>query len=400
MVDQSALVRPLFTEGPRSDERQAGYNESRFNFLDRSSWPYSEAVRELLISWLSQVPAEPQNDMIGRLKSDDAQHERAFWELYLHEAYRRSGFDLQFHPPLAWSSHTPDLLVSSPTGSFYLEATSPNDADEDSSARRRLAEVYDVLDRLETLDFGVGVFHYSIGSKQLSASLLRSDIRRWLSELDVDEVKRRVEEDPTWAPSLNIDYDDWSFEIYAFLRGSKASHNPRPVLDAIGPAEGSAVDNSSPLVRAILGKAKAYGAPDLPLVIAVLANTYIPTWDHQVERALFGAATKRPSTQFVHEATFHQAGVWASAGEWKRTHVPQIICSSGLSYRTLGTNIPRLWSTLDQNAEPPTQPNWLATVSTGGPEPTVNQPAIHIGDHLEIESDWLRGVGFQPLPPV
>jgi len=395
MVDQKALVRPLFAEGDRSDDRQSGFNEPRYSFLDRSSWPYADAVRALLVAWLTEVPADAQNDLIGRLKAANDQHEGAFWELYLHEAYRRSGYHLELHPPLANSRRRPDFLVSSVDGSFYLEATSLNESKEAASADRRLADVYDVLSRLEIRDFYIGLFDYAVGPTPLATKQLRADLKRWLATLDIQDVERQIEADPAWAPSLSVEYGEWSLKFHAFLRSAAVRDEPKSALAVMGAGEASMVDHSSRLIRAITGKADSYGNLDHPLVVAVLANTDTPTRDAQVERALFGAATQRPTPSFVDEADFFQAGVWASAGSWNRSHMPQVIVSSELNYRTVGTNIPKLWSSLSNEAIEISQPEWLAPVHLEGSHPEPVAPKLPIADHLGITSDWLCAAGFQ-----
>jgi hypothetical protein len=58
-------------------------------------------VRGLLIDWLAKVPeGSDRNALQGTLASrkNDESFESGFWELYLHEAYRRSGYTITIHP--------------------------------------------------------------------------------------------------------------------------------------------------------------------------------------------------------------------------------------------------------------------------------------------------------------
>ena len=83
-----------------------------YAFLDRSGDPSIAAVRTLMADWLGHVPTRHEPDLRSRLQSkDDAQFESALWELYLHEAYRRSGYKVVIHPPLAGTGCRPDFLV-------------------------------------------------------------------------------------------------------------------------------------------------------------------------------------------------------------------------------------------------------------------------------------------------
>ena len=76
-----------------------------------------------MADWLGHVPTRHEPDLRSRLQSkDDAQFESAFWELYLHVAYRRSGYKVLIHPPLAGTGCRPDFLVEGHGTRFYLEA--------------------------------------------------------------------------------------------------------------------------------------------------------------------------------------------------------------------------------------------------------------------------------------
>ena len=58
-----------------------------------------------MAGWLSHISSLHIADLQCRLKSkDDAEFESAFWELYLHEAYQRSGYKLTIHQLLPESS--------------------------------------------------------------------------------------------------------------------------------------------------------------------------------------------------------------------------------------------------------------------------------------------------------
>jgi hypothetical protein len=113
----------LFGHGPRTDRAARSFNEPMCAFIDRSGDPFFAQVRHLMTGWLGHVPSEHVADLRRRLQSeDDAQFESAFWELYLHEAYLRSGYRLTIHPALAGTGHRPDFLIEGDDTRFYLEA--------------------------------------------------------------------------------------------------------------------------------------------------------------------------------------------------------------------------------------------------------------------------------------
>ncbi len=98
-----------------------------------------------MADWLGHVPTRHEPDLRSRLQSkDDAQFESAFWELYLHEAYRRSGDKVVIHPPLAGTGCRPDFLVEGHGTRFYLEAVracAPADEVRQNKAARGRAPV-------------------------------------------------------------------------------------------------------------------------------------------------------------------------------------------------------------------------------------------------------------------
>jgi hypothetical protein len=105
-------VDDLFREGPRSDLTARSYNEPLYEFLNRSGEPLVADVRQLMTGWLCHVPVTHVTDLRRRLQSKaEAEFESAFWELYLHEAYQRSGYGLTVHPSVAGTSRHPDFLV-------------------------------------------------------------------------------------------------------------------------------------------------------------------------------------------------------------------------------------------------------------------------------------------------
>lgn len=72
--------------------------------------------------WVDELPDEVRADVIARLRDDNSQHRAAWWELYLHAALRRAGYELVAHPEIAGSQRHPDYRVVSAQGCFYLEA--------------------------------------------------------------------------------------------------------------------------------------------------------------------------------------------------------------------------------------------------------------------------------------
>ncbi len=137
---------PLFDQLERTDTTHAAYTESQFAFLDRVAGPYWEQVRQLLDEWFAQIPPEHKDHLRTRFQnSDDRQHRSAFWELYLHELFRRLGFTATHHPELPGSSNQPDFLFERGDDAFYLEAVMLGDSDKESREERQRWQVLEMI---------------------------------------------------------------------------------------------------------------------------------------------------------------------------------------------------------------------------------------------------------------
>ena len=56
-------------------------------------------MRDLLEDWFKHFPRDGQSGLKQRFRKDDpGQHMGACWELYLHEAHRRLGFEIEYEP--------------------------------------------------------------------------------------------------------------------------------------------------------------------------------------------------------------------------------------------------------------------------------------------------------------
>jgi len=113
----------LFHDIPRSNPGVMTHSEDTYSFLNRVHDPTFARVRQLLNDWFYETlqPAKAANDVAGRIRSKQPlQFEGAFWELYLHEAHARLGFNVATH---AEDSRHPDFVLTRGRARVYLEAT-------------------------------------------------------------------------------------------------------------------------------------------------------------------------------------------------------------------------------------------------------------------------------------
>jgi hypothetical protein len=100
----------------------------------------------------------------GLQGKDDEQFESAFWELYLHEAYLRSGYGLTIHPEVAGTSRHPDFLVEGNGARFYLEAVRACASAASVGEEKRLEDARRVLDTLGLDQYFLDMATYAIGT--------------------------------------------------------------------------------------------------------------------------------------------------------------------------------------------------------------------------------------------
>jgi hypothetical protein len=195
-------------------------------------------------------------------------------------------------------------------------------------------------------------------------------------------------------PRLVVEHDGWNLEFEALPMSSAAVGQKRRLVGMFGPAKAQVVDNVNGLRRALYSKANRYGDLDVPLVIAVLANTEFTTEDYELEKALFGLSAWRPAQTAEDAKTrLFEGGHWLDTSGWRRGHAPQVIAAQGLQPWNITEVHPRLWSTFELRTVHPWQPGWLSRVSVDSPELVVTE-----GESLHalfgLAPDWPPGPPF------
>jgi hypothetical protein len=323
----------LFGNIDRTDRTPKRPGESRFKFLNRSGTEYFGAVRELMEDWLSHVPAGDRSDLVGALRADDRQHESAFWELYLHEAYVRAGCQVQIHPDVPGTSNHPDFHVTLNSGEvFYLEAVGVGQDGSAISRDQRLQDVYRVLEAMKITDFILGLDAFDVGPRPLATGPLRAALRNWLTGLDPQAVGDAVDAQSLGGfsplPSFAWEKDGWSLMFHAFPVRDEVRGTPRRALGIMGAGQAHVVDNVTGLRRVLQQKCVRYGVLNAPFVTAVQSNTFIPTRDYEVDRVLYGLASGRPTDPRQEHAGLVEEGFWRTSLDYSSLGARQQVGST------------------------------------------------------------------------
>jgi hypothetical protein len=117
--------RSLFSARERADASPRAHGEPSYAFLDRAAGARWERVRAAFDEWFLRLPESARRDLRNRFAlTTELDHLGAFWELWLHEAHRRLGFDVTVHVGVDAGERRQDFLVSRGCAErFWLEAT-------------------------------------------------------------------------------------------------------------------------------------------------------------------------------------------------------------------------------------------------------------------------------------
>ena len=147
----------LFDDKPRNYTKPADRAETTYSFLDRSSKPEFERVRDMLERWIGRLPEKQQRDAVAKMRRNtpgahkyEIQFNAAFFELFLHEFLLGTGGEVVVEPMI--NGLTPDFKVTEELAdgsqlTYVIEAK-----DIDLERGTKLERDWNELTVLDTLD--------------------------------------------------------------------------------------------------------------------------------------------------------------------------------------------------------------------------------------------------------
>jgi hypothetical protein len=200
----------IFDSITRTELRPSRENEPTFEYYNISARRPVAALRDIVEVWFQHYPSDGQTDLRSRFRSrKNAQHQSAFFELYLYELLISMGFDLSLHPNMDGEATThPDFLVSK-NGQlcFYLEATLVLPPEEKTARERMIAQVHDSINKIASPNFFISIQLNETPTRPLASKRLRQALERWLATLDPDGIEQTqpindLDELPTFVLSF------------------------------------------------------------------------------------------------------------------------------------------------------------------------------------------------------
>ena len=276
---------------------------------------------ELLNRWFAELPS-PQAGRVRRRLESKSQHnvEGAFWELFLHEALKRTGFDLELEVKPGAATRDIDFLVSHARSkrAAYMEATVAGDPAAVRARRKRLNAAWDEVNRAAPPGFFISVAVDHEGSQAPSGRRLREAVIPWLNRLDRAAVAQAFA-DSAGAhelPEKLFTIDDWRFGVRALpmTDDGVASADDSTPLMGIGPMEMTYGGSGRAIRRALDRKRPSrYGALDRPYVIA-LHDTHLFADTDEAINALFGASAIQLTFRGTRSSNRRPSGAQTASG--------------------------------------------------------------------------------------
>lgn len=323
----------LFDDIDRYDGGPALHAEPRFTYLKRSARVVERRVRKVLETWFSHYPPAQQTELRARFRStNDFNHLSAFFELFLYELLTRLRCQVQIHPSTqSTTTKHPDFLVESPGGErFYMEAVVATDeSSEQAAAKARMNRVYDVLNRLESPNFFIGMKLGGAPSTPPPARRIREFLAERLAPLNPDDMAKLLNSGGFEAlPHWQYEHQGWRIDFFPIPKSAdgRGTTGVRPL--GMWFHEMTWVTTPKALRDAIVSKAGRYGELDLPYVIAVDVCGH-PLDDTDAMEALFGTEQwvipLAPSRRAEVEIKRAPNGAWTSESGPRYTRVSAVL---------------------------------------------------------------------------
>jgi hypothetical protein len=270
----------------RTDATPRAHQEPAYAFLDRAAGTHWNAVRNELDRWFGRLPAPARTDLRNRFAQHaELDHAGAFWELWVHEAHRRRGFEVTVNIGCEAGERQQDFVLVRGRERCWLEATVVGGDSPLSFTERRLDEqLRDILATVRAPRFSLGLEVVRYGACSPGRRRIVPPLERWLGALDPREVRAR-------SCIRRLAFDDWVVDVEAIALDEASARACGCAQLVPREARAGRVNDVRPLRRKIKKKAARYGELNQPYLLAVLAlGDRVRACD--VEQALLGASPR------------------------------------------------------------------------------------------------------------
>ena len=256
----------LFPDKIRNDKTYSFPGERPYSFLNRSALDEFEVVREKLNSWFSHYPASEQYELKKRLQSKKQFYD-AFFELYVHEFFNKKNFQLAVHPELEHTTKQPDFFVSNKKKEmFYLEVKVVRDeSDEERDYKEKQKKITHELNKLGNFPYWISIRQLEI--KNQSSFSIKPLIKKVREVSKTFDYLRMIKF--TSSESLFYEDDNIKVALAFWPRSSSRIIGTNRAVGVHGYFRAGIVNTSNAIYKAIEEKARKYGNPNHPFIIAL-----------------------------------------------------------------------------------------------------------------------------------
>ncbi len=295
----------------RTDVSPRAHQEPAYAFLDRAAGARWEQVRGELDRWFARLPAAARMDLRNRFAQDaELDHAGAFWELWVHEAHCRRGFEVTVNIGCEAGERRQDFVLARGRERCWLEATVVGGGSPLSFTERRLDEqLRDIVATVRAPRFSLALEVVAYGACSPGRRRIVPPLERWLGALDPRELR-------TAACVRRLAFDGFVIDVEAIALPDELARPCGCAQLVPHGARGGHVNDVRPLRRKIKKKAARYGQLDRPYLLAVLALGDA-VCEQDVEHALLGASR-------------HDHAVWHGPGGPCNTRLSGVLVARSL----------------------------------------------------------------------
>jgi len=364
----------LFDDIPRSNPAIMAHVEAMYSFLDRVGDPVFERIRQVLNAWFARYealqPAKAANDLAARLRSKEPlQFDAAFWELYLHEAHVRLGFEVATHPE---DEAHPDFVLTKDDRRLYLEATITGTTPGKSSGARSSAQILDWVNSAHDPNYFLVLEAIESGDATPRRREVTKPLEQWLQGHAEDwRALRDALERGEYVDPLRqrIEVRGWVLEFEAYPKSEKFRGDPSVPMIWSYPGQAAWEGESAAIVRGkVASKAKHYGDLDAPFVVAL----------HDI--------TPFASRGVMREALFGRDHPYWEESAGSANRVSAVLAASDFGMASPARKTPELW--LNPYARYPLPSGLLPWPVVGEPAGSREAPPVDPAALFELPKDW------------
>lgn len=339
----------IFDDIERNYKGPANFNESTYEYLNRSARETSAKIRNLIEEWFANYPDNEKTELATRLKTrNNIEFQAAFFELYCFTLFSKQGFILEPHPAIENTDKHPDFLVyKDGTPIFYLECTLASFSAEENAVQRTEKQIIDLLNQLETPEYFILQKIITRDILSPSVSKMRKYLQRKISSMNKDAFSKfiidpKIKNLPQWE--WKDTKTNWQLLFSPIPKSEKiiGKENIRSIGMILKNAK--FLDSTESLRNSLRKKANRYGKNlKYPYYIAV--NCLDPTTDeYDIDDVLFGTKCIYINTNTGETLPGRKDdGFWCNLRNPKNIQVSGILIGVGIDPYTIARNALVLW---------------------------------------------------------